>query len=393
MTLDKLTQLRIELSKMFIQRDLEVDAVLASLISGEPCILVGEPGTAKTKIIETMSKMINAKYFYYLMTRYTEPDEILGPIDIVKLREQGIYERKIEGRLLTSDIAFLDEIFKTGSATRNILLDIILNKRYINGSRTIPVNMLTLYSASNEVSTDIEDWAFYDRLTIRKFVKSVGYDSWMELLKAECLLEANHHNQHMLMDTKEVKALQTAVQTLYTSLAKNETILSKAVQTFHVLEREGLHLTDRRKGKVLKVACAYAILNSSNNITLDDLADALRVTAINDEDDTKKVAKAISECGLSSFLEAQKKIEQLETELKNMMSKVESNLDNISASDLKAISTLANKLTATIKSAPKNPRIKPVVSQAIQTLKKAQELQEMIIGQLTPIETFLEEGE
>ncbi|SRR5579875_737633 len=122
---NRLTELRDRLLNLFVQKEQEVTAALATLLSGEPCIFVGPPGTAKTMMIETLAKSISASYFYYLLTRFTEPDEIIGPLDISKLRE-GVYERIIKNKLPDSDIVFLDEIFKASSAIRNILLDIIL---------------------------------------------------------------------------------------------------------------------------------------------------------------------------------------------------------------------------------------------------------------------------
>ena len=127
----KLVEIRNSLVGSFTQREVEVTAVLSSLISGEPCILVGPPGTAKTMLIETTAKMINAKYFYYLLTRFTEPDELLGVIDVRALRE-GRYQRITTNRLPEAHIVFLDEIFKASSSIRNILLDIILNRRILN---------------------------------------------------------------------------------------------------------------------------------------------------------------------------------------------------------------------------------------------------------------------
>jgi len=76
----KLVILRNSLVDMFVERENEITASLVSLISGEPMIMVGEPGTAKTKIVDTLAQFINAKYFYYLLTRFTEPDELLGTL-------------------------------------------------------------------------------------------------------------------------------------------------------------------------------------------------------------------------------------------------------------------------------------------------------------------------
>ncbi len=90
--LKPISQIKTQLNALFVGRENEVLAILAGLVSSEPTILVGEPGTAKTALIEALSKLMNAKYFYYLLTRFTEPDEPLGPLDVNALRE-GRYVR------------------------------------------------------------------------------------------------------------------------------------------------------------------------------------------------------------------------------------------------------------------------------------------------------------
>ncbi|RUM35124.1 MAG: AAA family ATPase, partial [Archaeoglobus sp.] len=185
--LSKLAELKLKLADLFVQREAEITAVLSGLISGEPTILIGEAGTAKTILIEKMAELIDAKYFYYLLTRFTEPDEVLGPLDINALRD-GKYVRRTDGRLPEAEIVFLDEIFKASSAIRNILLDIILNRRFRNNGGYSKLPMLTMYTASNEVSSDAEDAAFYDRLTVRCFVKSVSEDAWSELVERGIVL-------------------------------------------------------------------------------------------------------------------------------------------------------------------------------------------------------------
>ena len=82
LSLKPLYRLQSELISRFVQREAEVFAVLVGLVSGEPVLLIGEPGTAKTAIVETLAKMIDARYFYYLLSRFTEPDELLGPAAI-----------------------------------------------------------------------------------------------------------------------------------------------------------------------------------------------------------------------------------------------------------------------------------------------------------------------
>ena len=160
--INKIFEVQNYLTNTFVGREDVINGVLAGLISGEPTLLIGPPGTAKTSIIDTMSKLMNARYFYYLLTKFTEPEELLGPIDINALKN-GEYKNIITGKLPDSNIVFLDEIFKASSAIRNTLLDIMLNRRLPNGGVMMDLDLLGIYSASNEISDDEVVNLFYSR--------------------------------------------------------------------------------------------------------------------------------------------------------------------------------------------------------------------------------------
>jgi len=375
----KLVEIRNSLVGSFTQREVEVTAVLSSLISGEPCILVGPPGTAKTMLIETTAKMINAKYFYYLLTRFTEPDELLGVIDVRALRE-GRYQRITTNRLPEAHIVFLDEIFKASSSIRNILLDIILNRRILNGTEYVKLPLLTLYSASNEISTDAEDQPFYDRFTIRNFHSYVSEDAWTDLLDAGLTLIETKFNSTTispLMNVDDVRTLQRLTLKRAISLRTNQQIKSKFIEALSLLKSKGIELSDRRKIKTLIVTSAISILYLEKSVSLDSLAEALRFTAVHEEDDMKKVEEVIMEAKLSSVADKIQKLQAMITELDNVIQLLKS---NPSIENLKALNTVKNKILIELKQTPKNPRLLPYVqrltpkiNEAITLLRKYQE--------------------
>ena len=309
-----LARLRARLNEMFVGRGQEVTAVLAGLVSGEPVILVGPPGTAKTMLVERMASMIGARYFYYLLSRFTEPDELLGPIDVVALR-RGEYRRVGDGRLLDAEIVFLDEVFRGGSAIRNMLLDIILNKRVLDagGYRRLP--MLALYTASNQISREEEDAAFYDRLLIRAFVRPVGMDQWEDLIVAGVSLTDGNPVQRVL-SLEDVRALQVLCDERFRSVAGDEKLRRRYVDALGTLQRYGVDLTDRRKIKLLRVAAALSIVWGEERVTLDDIADAMRYVAPHDENELDAVEAAIAEAKLTEVAEIQHRLRTIMEEVR-----------------------------------------------------------------------------
>ncbi len=367
---DKLADLKFELAETFVQREAEITAVLSGLLSGEPVILVGEVGTAKTALIERLAKMIDAKYFYYLLTRFTEPDELLGALDINALRE-GKYVRRTEGKLPEAEIVFLDEIFKASSAIRNILLDIILNKRIFSDGTYIQLPMLALYTASNEISTDVEDMPFYDRLTIRCFVKSVSEDSWEELIEKGILLDGNPEAP-TLMSVEDVKELQRMVNERFRNITKNSTLIRKYIEALAVLRQRGVRISDRRKIKVLKTASAISVVYGEENVSLDSLAEALKFSAVHDEDELKKVDQVILELGLSSFYQHVQKIQVVTAELQNALNaSVGGGME-----ELKMLSAVYKRASTVMAEIPQNPRLIPYTRQLRQAISRAKDVLE-----------------
>src|SRR5690606_36963259 len=91
------------LQGMFIGKDEIIRLMSVAVVAGEHCVLLGPPGTAKSALIRTLSQLLQANYFEYLLTRFTEPNELFGPVDINAFR-QGHYRRNTAGMLPEAEI-------------------------------------------------------------------------------------------------------------------------------------------------------------------------------------------------------------------------------------------------------------------------------------------------
>jgi len=369
--LNKLVELKDRLLGLFVQKEQEVTAALTTLLSGEPCIFIGPPGTAKTMLIETLAKSISASYFYYLLTRFTEPDEIIGPLDISKLRE-GVYERIVKHKLPDSDIVFLDEIFKASSAIRNILLDIILNKRFYTGIEYKPIKLLAFYCASNEISTDSEDQAIYDRMLIRTFTKYVSDDAIPDLLETGIKFEINKDISPIL-DKQDLLVFQKEVLNKLELINQNQKLINKYLEALMELKMNSIVISDRRKIKILKVVSALSIIYNENEPTLDTLADSLRLTCVHEEGDLRKVEQIIQKLQLSSYYVHINKILTLKAELQNRLDEMR-RTGNYSIENLRLLSALYKRTYFEVSSLPKNPRLAPYLRELLNVMHGAREL-------------------
>lgn len=163
----------VKLQQGLLERDMEVRLMLLAALCGEHLLLLGPPGTAKSELSRRLSSLTGGEYFERLLTRFSVPEELFGPLSIKGL-ERDEYNRKTEGYLPTAEVAFIDEIFKANSAILNALLTLLNERLFDNGTDRLPVPLLCLVGASNELPESEELDALYDRFLIRKEVNQVS---------------------------------------------------------------------------------------------------------------------------------------------------------------------------------------------------------------------------
>jgi len=244
--------------------------MLLSALAGEHLLIIGPPGTAKSALVSTMARLLSARYFEYLLTRFSEPNELLGPIDLRAFRE-GSYRRRSEHMLPTAEVAFLDEIFKANSAILNSLLTLLNERRLHVGGERIDVPLLALYAASNEMPSDDSLDALLDRFLLRvssQNLESYQFHRLVELGLRNEAREARPDGLAPLVTADELRQLQGELRS---RLRFSEEFLTDYKSLVFQIRGEGVSLSDRRVVRLLKMCAASAMLDGREQADAGDL--------------------------------------------------------------------------------------------------------------------------
>lgn len=260
------------LEAQFLGKEEMIRLLFVSAVAGEHMVMVGPPGTAKSALVRAFADTIEATYYDYLLTRFTEPNELFGPVDIQAFR-QGSYRRRIEGMLPEAEIAFLDEIFKANSAILNSLLGVLNSRRFSHGNTTVDVPLISMFAASNEVPNDDALSALFDRFLLRVRVDYLDSYQFRGLLQKGAALEAAALEQRDSAGAELTKASVSAsdlvaVQRQFGRLLEtmDEEFLATYKGLVFQIRSEGINLSDRRVVKMLKLFAASAVFDGREQV-------------------------------------------------------------------------------------------------------------------------------
>jgi MoxR-like ATPase len=260
----KFRQLREQLADALLERNREIDGLLVALLAQEHILLLGPPGTAKTLLTEIVTTVLGSSYFRRLMTRFSTPEEVFGPLSVKGLKDDR-YRRITTGMLPEVEIAFLDEIFKSNSSILNALLTLTNERQFDNDGQTVDCPLLTMVGASNELPEGEELEALYDRFALRYWTGCVSNLSIRELLGRTVKVRD-------MVDIRISNAELAAAQEQVNKVTIPEHILDLIIAVKIETEKAGFSSTDRRwVEKVPAILRAAAYLDGCDEVNEDHM--------------------------------------------------------------------------------------------------------------------------
>lgn len=262
---ERLRKLRDALLTSLVERDLPVRLALIAALAGEHLLLVGPPGTAKSLIARRLHlAFAKSSYFERLLTRFTVPEELFGPLSIKGLEEDR-YVRLTEAYMPTASIAFLDEIFKANSAILNSLLTVLNEREFDNGTRRDKTPLIAVIGASNELPDSEELNALFDRFLLRLHVGSVSKEAFPSLigLRGQATPEVP---EALKLTDADVFEIQAAAETI--EVPDDVVALLCALREW--CSAESIPVSDRRWRKIVKLLQVSALTNGREAVSIWD---------------------------------------------------------------------------------------------------------------------------
>lgn len=273
---DHIRQLIEWMSQGVYEKEQIIAVALLCAVAGENMFLLGPPGTAKSMVASRLKMVFkDGKSFDYLMSRFSTPDEIFGPISISRLKNDDRYERLTAGYLPEADVVFLDEIWKAGPSIQNTLLTVINEHIFHNGGQIMRSPMKVLIAASNELPAKDEGLeALWDRFLVRMVSNCIESDaSFFKMIKgAGSGLKDLPESLYITDELYSRWQKESCEVDLHDSVVDAIKALRKSLAAFEKEDGNQLryYVSDRRWRKAYRLMQTSAYLNGREEINLSD---------------------------------------------------------------------------------------------------------------------------
>ena len=249
-----------ELAGTFAERASVIRALARAFLAGEHAFVLGKPGTGKSALARCFAQALGLSYWEYLMTRYSTPEELFGPLSIPEL-QKGRFTRNFAGYLPGAQVVFLDEIWKSNSGILNSLLTAHNERVFHDDGKPVRIPLVSMVCASNELpESESELSALYDRCLVRLVTKYVDDRDAFESM----LFAPNPTAPTTKVDIVAEQAATRAVTVPATSSMRSS-ICATACAT------AGFKVSDRRWKQCVRLIQAAAHLDGRTVAELDDL--------------------------------------------------------------------------------------------------------------------------
>jgi len=271
-----------------------------ALMTGEHQLLISRTGMAKSLLARQIFICFDgATTFEKQLTKDTMPENLFGSYDIEAMKK-GKMIHNVEGSLVLSHFAFLDEIFDANDMLLRSLLSLLNEKQLVNGEQIVHSTLHSAIAAANYIRmTEILE-AVLDRFLYKSFIpenKDLYFEYSIDQIYQQQFGKVAVPEKRLTLG--ELSYIKKLIQSKridipgYVLFLKNY-ILKKYVEETRnmVSDRKEFTISDRTLVKTQDTLRACAILEGREQVEEKDLDNLYYVVcALGREDDKARLTK------------------------------------------------------------------------------------------------------
>ena len=211
----RLEKVRSEISKRIVGQDNVVSLALTTILSGGHALLVGVPGLAKTRLVETLGTVLGLNANRIQFTPDLMPAHILGAEVLEEGRDGSRTFKFIEGPVFTQ-LLMADEINRASPRTQSALLQAMQEHRVTvageDRALSEPFHVLATQNPIEQEGTYPLPEAQLDRFLLQINVDYPSRDEERDILISTTGIEETH--AETVLDGPGLIAMQQAVRAM-----------------------------------------------------------------------------------------------------------------------------------------------------------------------------------
>lgn len=339
-----------------------------AFITGEHQLLLGRTGMAKSLMARQIFECFeNTTVYEKQLTKDTMPDNLFGAYDIGEMK-QGKMFHNINGSIVTSDFAFLDEIFDANDMLLRSLLSLLNERKLINGEQIINSPLNSVIAASNYIRVTEMLEAVLDRFLYKSYIpenKNLYYQFSIDQIYGKNVGNVKPVDKKIdLLAFKELKNIiksKTIQIPDYILFLKNYILRQFIDETNKMEDGCNYTISDRTGAKVQDLLRASAILDNRLEANEDDFNNLYYLICMVGKENEKTRLQNIIDTTKRYFSQDKELLYRI-FNLINVFNTVKTSKDPVSLVQHQNFIFLVNKIEQSFKETSITNRIKHFIS-------------------------------
>ncbi len=118
------TKVKAELRKDLVGQDEVVDNIIIAIVAGGNVLLEGVPGVGKTRLVRSLSKVLNLPFSRIQFTPDLMPSDVTGT-EIIRKDENGVMKNEFRKGPIFANLVLADEINRATPKTQSAMLEVM----------------------------------------------------------------------------------------------------------------------------------------------------------------------------------------------------------------------------------------------------------------------------